>query len=78
MSYSDNRNWLNDGRDFFDQPIQVGDKVLRASMSGRSPMFEVREVVELKDGKVYINKEYGEGKVAIHYSGRLMVLFSNK
>lgn len=74
IEYED-RNWTNDARDFFNQPLEVGMKVLRASMSGRSPCFEVREVVDIKDGKVYINKEYGEGKVAIQYSGRLMILF---
>jgi hypothetical protein len=65
-----NRNQSNDLRDHFGRPLQIGQTVVKPTMSGRSAVPEIRTVAQFKNGKVYLD----DSKVPINYSGRLVIL----
>jgi FKBP-type peptidyl-prolyl cis-trans isomerase 2 len=66
------RNQANDLKDHFGRELVVGQLVCKPTISGRSAIPEIRRVILIKEGKVYLD---GNHKLTpINYSGRLVIL----
>ena len=65
------RNQANDLKDHFERDIVVGQTVCKPTMSGRSAIPEIRTVIKIENGKVYLDSPK---PVALNYSGRIVIL----
>lgn len=64
-------NWMStDLVDMRQRQFKVGDKVARATVSGRSANLMVSEVTHIANGNVYLDGS----KVKINYPGRLLIV----
>lgn len=54
--------------------FNVGCKVARAVVYGRSPQIEICEVTRIEDGKMYLDNS----KQAIRYPDRLLIIEQDK
>lgn len=57
-------------KDMRGRNFQVGDKVARASIVGRSGEVEIVEVTRIEDGKMYM----GGSKVAVRFPSRMLIV----
>ena len=56
--------------DMLGREFSVGDKVVRATTSGRASSIEIVEVTKLENGRVYV----GGSRAPINYPGRLLIV----
>lgn len=71
MSYETRGDWmLTDPYDMRGRKFEVGDKAVRAIVSGRASNIEICEVTLIKDGNIYLDGS----KRAINYPGRLLIV----
>jgi hypothetical protein len=77
-----NRNYINDGCDYFNKPIKVGDKIIRFVCESLNVTLEEREVVKV-DEYIYLapftkHGGYGRSKGSrnsrLLYSGRCIII----
>jgi len=88
VSYNDEdefkRNYVNDGRDFFNKELKAGDVVIRAQSSGMTTQLEHRIVSRVEGNMVYLNpnantcKEYEENKQYLKPPRDTRVMFSGR
>lgn len=64
-------NWMSEEpNDMRGRPLRVGDRVVRAYVSGRASNIEVVDVTRVDNGKVYLD---GSPR-AVNYPGRLLIV----
>jgi hypothetical protein len=65
--------WLDtDLVDMLGREFTVGDKVVRATTSGRASSIEIVEITKISNGKVFV----GGSKQGVNYPGRLLIITS--
>lgn len=71
MNRFNDRVMVNDGKDLFGKELKVGQTVAKSTSIGRSSTIEIRKVVKVDDGKVYLD---GHKLTALQYSGRVLII----